>query len=63
MRTGGYDGDDLPAAIDLAYRTSLARAPSPAEVKEAMSYLDGRPDRIKGLAWMLFNLDEFIYTR
>lgn len=56
-------GDDLPAAIDLAYRTALGRPPSPAELAGATSYLDGKSDRLKGLAWLLFNLDEFIYAR
>jgi hypothetical protein len=56
-------GDDLRAAIDLGYRTALARPPSPAEVTETMAYLADKPDRIKGLAWMLFNLDEFIYAQ
>src|SRR5256885_469519 len=56
-------GSDLLAAIDLAYRTAVARPPSDAEAREALAYLDGRPDRLKGLAWMLFNIDEFIYAR
>jgi hypothetical protein len=54
---------DLPKAIDLGYRTALARAPSPAESHAALDYLEGKPDRMKGLAWLLFNLDEFIYAR
>ncbi|MBV9123250.1 MAG: DUF1553 domain-containing protein, partial [Planctomycetes bacterium] len=56
-------GDDLSAAIDLGYRTTLARPPSPGEAREALTYLDGKPDRLNGLAWMLFNLDEFTYGR
>jgi hypothetical protein len=56
-------GDNLTAAIDLAYRTTLARPPSAEEATEAMKYLDGKPDRLNGLTWMLFNLDEFIYAR
>lgn len=56
-------GDKLTAAIDLAYRTTLARPPSAEEASEAPKYLDNKPDRLTGLAWMLFNLDEFIYAR
>ena len=29
----------------------------------ALAYLDNDPARLKGLAWLLFNLDEFIYVR
>ena len=54
---------DLAGAVDLGYRTALGRSPSSAEAKEALAYLDGNPERLKGLAWMLFNLDEFIYAR
>jgi hypothetical protein len=56
-------GDDLSAAIDRGYRITLARPPSPLEASEALKYLDGKPDRLNGLAWLLFNLDEFIYAR
>lgn len=54
---------DLPAAVDAGYRIALGRAPSPAETKKAIDYLDGNLDRLKGFAWLLFNLDEFIYVR
>ncbi|HZZ71065.1 MAG TPA: DUF1553 domain-containing protein [Pirellulales bacterium] len=56
-------GDDLSAAVDLGYRTALGRPPSPSEAKEALAYLAGQPERLSGFAWMLFNLDEFIYVR
>ena len=29
----------------------------------ALTYLEDDPARLKGLAWLLFNLDEFIYVR
>jgi hypothetical protein len=54
---------DLKTAIDLAYRTALARPPSTAEQERVLKYLDNDPARLKGLAWLLFNLDEFIYVR
>ena len=56
-------GTDLPAAVDLGYRLAFARPPSQSESRDALAYLDGQPDRLKGLAWMLFNVDEFIYAR
>ncbi|HEY1380818.1 MAG TPA: DUF1549 and DUF1553 domain-containing protein [Gemmataceae bacterium] len=56
-------GGDLGAAADLAYRIALARPPSAAERAQALAYLDNDPARLKGLAWLLFNLDEFVYVR
>ncbi len=53
---------DLPRAIDLAYRLALARPPSAMEKERALRYLGGDPTRLKGLAWVLFNLDEFLYV-
>jgi hypothetical protein len=54
---------DLKAAVDLAYRITLARPPSAAENRQALDYLDDDPSRLKGLAWLLFNLDEFLFVR
>ncbi|MES2572565.1 MAG: DUF1549 and DUF1553 domain-containing protein [Verrucomicrobiota bacterium] len=54
---------DLPSAVDLAYRTTLARLPSPAEKSAALAYVGGDAARLKELSWLLFNLDEFIYVR
>lgn len=54
---------DLKSAIELAYRITLARAPSPSEKDYALTYLDNDPARLKNLAWLLFNLDEFIYVQ
>ncbi len=54
---------DLPAAVDLAYRMTLARPPSEKEKNNALSYLENDPARLKELSWLLFNLDEFIYVR
>lgn len=56
------DGD-LKTAVDLAYRTTLGRLPSPSERDYALTYVADQPDRLKGLAWLLFNLDEFIYVQ
>jgi hypothetical protein len=54
-------GGSLPAAVQLAYRLTLARPPSPRETAKALEYLGDDPSRLKGLTWLLFNLDEFLY--
>jgi hypothetical protein len=54
---------DLTAAVDLGYRTALGRLPSPAERDKALTYLQNDLSRLKGFAWLLYNLDEFIYVR
>ena len=51
------------AAVDLAYRSALARPPSASEANHALAYLDNDPNRLKNFAWLLFNLDEFVYVR
>jgi hypothetical protein len=51
------------AAVDLGYRITLGRPPTPAEQSSALSYLENDPARFKGLAWLLLNLDEFLYVR
>ncbi len=56
-------GGDLASAVDLAYRITVARQPSPQELNHALAYLDHDPGRLRSLAWLLFNLDEFIYVR
>jgi hypothetical protein len=56
-------GGDLNTAVDLGYRITLGRRPSAYEIELGLAYLDGDPSRLKGLAWLLFNLDEFIYVR
>jgi hypothetical protein len=54
---------DLHAAVRLAYRETLGRAPTGLEMDQALTYIGDRTTRMKGLAWLLFNLDEFIYVR
>jgi hypothetical protein len=56
-------GGDLGAAVDLGYRIALARHPSGREKDGALTYLHGDAARLKGLAWLLFNLDEFVFVR
>jgi Protein of unknown function (DUF1553) len=56
-------GGDLAAAVDLAYRLAIARPPTSPERDRSLAYLDRDPARLKGLAWLLLNLDEFLYVR
>jgi hypothetical protein len=55
--------EDLPSAVELAYRVTLARPPSAAEKNQALGYLENDATRLKQLSWLLFNLDEFIYVK
>ena len=57
-------GGDLHAAVDAGvsdarWGASL-RAPN---CDYALTYIENDPARMKELAWLLFNLDEFIYVR
>ncbi len=54
---------DLGSAIDLAYKVTLSRPPSPSEKDSSLTYINNDPKRLKNFAWVLFNLDEFIYLR
>ena len=54
---------DLNKAVNLAYHTTVGRPPSGAELDRALTYVGDDTTRMKGLAWLLFNLDEFLYVR
>jgi hypothetical protein len=54
---------DITAAVRLGYLAALARPPLPKELDLALSYVGGDPQRLDGFAWLLFNLDEFIYVQ
>ena len=56
-------GGDLKSAVDLGFRIALSRPPSPSEKDRSLTYLENDPARLKGFAWLLFNLDEFIYVK
>lgn len=56
-------GGDLNAAIERGFRLITGRPPSPSERDNALTYLDKDPAKLKGFAWLLFNLDEFIYVK
>jgi hypothetical protein len=54
---------DLRAAVTAAYQRTLARKPSASELDYSLTYIGNDAARMKELAWLLFNLDEFIYVR
>ena len=54
---------DWSIAVDLGFRAALSRLPTAAEKDSALSYIQNDAARLKGFAWLLFNLDEFIYVR
>ena len=62
-RLAKESGGDCPGAVTLGFRIALGRPPSNSERARALDYLKGDPDRVKGFAWMLLNLDEFLYVR
>jgi hypothetical protein len=62
-RLRSESGGDLGAAVDLGYQIALARPPAPAERDRSLAYLANDPARLTGFAWLLFNLDEFIYVQ
>jgi hypothetical protein len=55
-------GSDLKSAIQAMYRLTVARPPTGTELDRAMAYVENDPARLKLFAWLLFNLDEFIYV-
>lgn len=61
-RVASESGGGLDEAVELAYRLTLARPPTEFEAARVTAYLDNDSGRLKQLAWLLFNLDEFIYV-
>lgn len=56
-------GGELASAVELGYRITLGRPASASEKDYALTYVANDPSRLKGLAWLLFNLDEFVYLQ
>jgi hypothetical protein len=56
-------GGEIGPAVDLGYKIVLGRSPSSGEKDKALTYVRNDPARLKGFAWLLFNLDEFMYVR
>jgi hypothetical protein len=55
--------DDSSLRVQLGYRMALGREPDSRELQLAHDYMKPHPDDSEKLAWMLINLDEFIYIR
>jgi hypothetical protein len=55
--------NDLKAAVDLGFRTALSRPATAAETSRALAYLGDDWGRLSGFAWLLLNLDEFVFVR
>ncbi|MFN0105474.1 MAG: DUF1549 and DUF1553 domain-containing protein [Bryobacteraceae bacterium] len=54
---------DLPAAARRAFRETIGRPPSATELDRALSFLANDPAKLKDLAWLLYNLDEFLFVK
>ncbi len=62
-RSSKGSSGDLGQAVDLEYRLTLSRTPSSAEKDSALTFVNADPAKLKSLAWILLNLDEFMYVR
>jgi len=56
-------GAECAPLVTAGFRTALGRSPTESERVKALEYIDNQPERIKGFAWLLLNLDEFMYLR
>ena len=54
---------DLPTAARRAFRETIGRAPTSIEFDRALTFLANDPAKLKDLAWMLYNLDEFLFVK
>jgi hypothetical protein len=55
-------GASFERGVELAYRIALGRAPTSRE-RDVAAELASDSNGLKKLAWLLFNLDEFLYVR
>ena len=53
---------DAGRAVELAFRRVLSRPPTAAERAVARAQVEDDRGGLEGMAWMLFNLDEFLYV-
>lgn len=53
----------VTGAVTLGYRLTLGRPPSDAELSRGIEFVAAHPDGLQQFAWLLFNLDEFVYVR
>ena len=62
-RLRGAARGDRVQAIELGYRLALCRRAEPHEIQICLDYMREHDSPFEGLAWMLFNLDAFVYVR
>lgn len=55
--------DHADASVDLAFRTVIGRPPTTPERDLSLQWINADSTRLPSFAWMLFNLDEFLYVR
>ena len=46
-------GGDMAKAVDLAYRLTLSRGPTPDESQRSLAYIGNDPARLKNFAWVM----------
>ena len=61
-RLGRDSHGELGTAVALGFQAALGRYPSDGEKSHALALLNGDMKRLPSLAWVLFNLDEFLYV-
>lgn len=61
-RLGRESGGEIGTAVALGFQSALGRSPSDGERSHALALLNGDMKRLPSLAWVLFNLDEFLYV-
>ena len=63
QRISKESAGDMAKAVELAYRLTLSRQPTVSEAEHSLAYIGNDPARLKKFAWVMLNLDEFIYVR
>ena len=54
---------DPKASVVEAYRKTIGRKPTAGELDRTLTYVGSDPANLKGLGWLLFNLDEFLFVK
>ena len=54
---------DLSSSARRAFRETIGRAPTSVELDRSLSFLGNDPAKLKDLAWLLYNLDEFLFVK
>ena len=62
-RLEAHSSQDLLAGVQIGYRMAIGREPSSSEIQVALGFMEEQSNPFEKLAWLLVNLDEFIYLR